>query len=288
MRTPKTLAPLLEDGLIDHVIQPLRSGKEADLFVVATAHGVRCAKVYKEARQRGFRQAGLYQEGRTVRDSRRGRAMAKKSRFGRHEREEVWQNAEVDALFRLADAGVRVPTPYLCIDGVLLMELIVDAAGEPAPRLSDLILTAAQATAIHATLMRDVARMLCAGIVHGDLSEYNVLLDDTGPVIIDLPQHLNAVANNNAAAFFVRDIDHLTAFFGRFAPPLATTDYGREMWALYQTRALQPDTPLTGIYHPESTPPDIAQVLREIDAARREEEHRQARLAAHAGAGHAD
>ena len=288
MRIPKTLAPLLEEGLIDHVIQPLRSGKEADLFVVATRDGVRCAKVYKEARQRSFRQAGLYQEGRTVRDSRRGRAMARKSRFGRHEREDIWQNAEVDALFLLADAGVRVPTPYLCIDGVLLMELIVDAAGDPAPRLSDLILTATEASTIHAALMRDVARMLCAGVVHGDLSEYNVLLDETGPVIIDLPQHLNAAANNNAAAFFVRDIDHLAAFFGRFAPPLAATDYGREMWALFKAQALQPDTPLTGIYRPESTPPDVAQVLREIDAARREEEHRRARLASQAEANHTD
>ncbi|WP_298138006.1 PA4780 family RIO1-like protein kinase [Acidiferrobacter sp.] len=288
MRIPKTLAPLLEDGLIDHVIQPLRSGKEADLFVVATAEGVRCAKVYKEARQRGFRQAGLYEEGRTVRDSRRTRAMAKRSRFGRHEREEIWQNAEVDALFRLADAGARVPKPYLCIDGVLLMELIVDAAGNPAPRLSDLTLTATEAVAIHAALMRDVARMLCAGIVHGDLSEYNVLLDTHGPVIIDLPQHLDAAANNNAAAFFVRDIDHLAAYLGRFAPALATTDYGREMWALHQARDLKPDTPLTGIYQPDATPPDIAQVLREIDAVRREEEHRQARLAARAEEGRAD
>ncbi len=285
MRSPKALAPLLEDGLIDHVIQPLRSGKEADLFVVATAQGVRCAKVYKEANKRGFRQAGLYQEGRTVRNSRRGRAMANKTRFGRQEQEEAWQNAEVGALFTLADAGVRVPKPYLFIDGVLLMELIVDAAGDAAPRLSDLDLTEAEATAIHATLMRDVARMLCAGIVHGDLSEYNVLLDSGGPVIIDLPQYLDAAANNNAAAFFVRDIDHLAAFFGRFAPHLSVTDYGREMWALYQGRALRPDTPLTGIYHPESAPADVAAVLREIDAARREEELRQARLTAQSEAG---
>ncbi len=280
--------PLLEDGLIDHVIQPLRSGKEADLFIVATSQGVRCAKVYKEARSRGFRQAVLYQEGRAVRNSRRDRAMANKSRFGRHEREEVWQNAEVSALFTLADAGVRVPKPYLCIDGVLLMELIVDDAGDPAPRLSDLVFTEDEAITIHATLMRDVARMLCADIVHGDLSEYNVLLDRAGPVIIDLPQHLSAVANNSAAAFFVRDIDHLAIFFGRFAPKLATSDYGREMWALYQARALGPETPLTGTYHPETTAPDIAAVLREIDAARREEEQRRARLAMQAETGSVD
>lgn len=280
--------PLLEDGLIDHVIQPMRSGKEADLFIVATPQGVRCAKVYKEARSRGFRQAVLYEEGRAVRSSRRGRAMASKSRFGRHEREEVWQSAEVGALFALADAGVRVPKPYLCVDGVLLMELIVDEAGDPAPRLSDLVFTEAEATAIHATLMREVARMLCADIVHGDLSEYNVLLDRAGPVIIDLPQHLNAVANNSAAAFFVRDIDHLAIFFGRFAPKLASSDYGREMWSLYQARALAPDTPLTGTYHPEATAPDIAAVLREIDAARREEEQRRARLAAQAEPGGID
>jgi RIO kinase 1 len=278
LRIPKTLAPLLEEGLIDHVIQPLRSGKEADLFVVATRDGVRCAKVYKEARQRSFRQAGLYQEGRTVRNSRRSRAMSNGTRYGRREQEEVWQSAEVAALFALAEAQVRVPRPYLFLDGVLLMELIVDDQGNAAPRLADVELTEQQAHSFHQTLITNIARMLCAGIVHGDLSEYNILIDATGPVIIDLPQSVNASANNNAAAFFVRDIDHIATFFGRFAPTILKTDYGREMWVLYKNGTLRPDTPLTGRFVPEAAPADVAAVLREIDAARVEEEWRRARL----------
>lgn len=278
MKSPKSLQPLIEDGVIDHVIRPLKSGKEAQIFVVSTAEGIRCAKVYKEANKRGFRQAGLYQEGRTVRNSRRGRAMSNGTRYGRREQEEVWQSAEVAALFALAEAEVRVPRPYLFLDGVLLMELIVDDQGNAAPRLADVELTEQQAHDFHQTLIINIARMLCAGIVHGDLSEYNILIDRTGPVIIDLPQSVNASANNNAAAFFVRDIDHLATFFGRFAPAILKTDYGREMWVLYKNGTLRPDTPLTGQFVPEAAPADVAAVLREIDAARLEEEWRRAQL----------
>jgi len=286
MKTPKGLTSLIEDGLIDQVIRPLRSGKEAQLFIVSTRDGIRCAKVYKEVNKRGFRQAGLYQEGRAVRNTRRSRAMAGGTRYGRREQEDAWQSAEVTALFALAEAQVRVPHPYLFSDGVLLMELIVDETGNAAPRLSDLELTAEQAYTFHSILMRNVARMLCAGIVHGDLSEYNILVDVAGPVIIDLPQSIDAAANNNAAAFFVRDIDHLALFFGRFAPDIAKTDYGREMWVLYQSGTLHPDSPLTGRFEPLHAPPDVAAVLREIDEARREEALRQARLAGTQGHGH--
>lgn len=279
MKTPKGLESLIEDGLIDRVIRPLRSGKEAQLFIVSTSQGIRCAKVYKEVNKRGFKQAGLYQEGRAVRNSRRSRAMTSGTRYGRREQEEAWQSAEVTALFALAEADVRVPRPYVFSDGVLLMELIVDDTGDAAPRLSDLELTKEQAQAFHAILIRNIARMLCAGIVHGDLSEYNILVDRDGPVIIDLPQSIDAAANNNAAAFFIRDVDHLAIFFGRFAPQIAKTDYGREMWVLYQSGELRPDSPLTGRFLPEQAPPDVAAVLREIDAARREEALRQARLA---------
>lgn len=278
MKIPKALQPLVEDGLIDQVIRPLKSGKEAQIFVVATRDGIRCAKVYKDVNKRGFRQAGLYQEGRTVRNSRRMRAMSSGTRYGRREQEEAWQSAEVDALFALADANVRVPRPYLFIDGVLLMELVVDSDGNAAPRLADLEMTEAEALAIHQTLMVNVVRMLCAGIVHGDLSEYNILVDAQGPVIIDLPQSVNASANNNAAAFFVRDIDHLAVYLGRFAPSILKTDYGREMWVLYKEGTLRPDSPLTGQFVATAAPADVLAVLREIDAARIEEEIRRARL----------
>lgn len=278
MKIPKRLQPLLDDGLIDTVIRPLKSGKEAQIYVVSTGTDILCAKVYKEANKRGFRQAALYQEGRAVRNTRRARAMASGTRYGRREQEDVWQTAEVQALFKLAEAGVRVPQPYTFVDGVLLMELIVDTDGNAAPRLGDLNLTAERAQELHQTLVADIARMLCVGIVHGDLSEYNILVNAAGPVIIDLPQAVDAAANNNAAAFFIRDVDHLATFFGRFAPQLLKTDYGREMWVLYKNGTLRPDTLLTGHFTPSTNTPDVASIIREIDAARAEEELRQQRL----------
>lgn len=270
MKTPKRLEPLIDSGLIDEVIRPLKSGKEAAVYVVRCGAEICCAKVYKEADKRGFRQSVLYQEGRKVRNSRRARAMEKGSRYGRQEQESAWQNAEVNALYRLADAGVRVPKPYNFVDGVLLMELVADADGNPAPRLNDLEMSAEQALAYHEFLIGQIVRMLCDGLVHGDLSEFNVLLGSDGPVIIDLPQAVDAAANNNARMMLERDVGNMAAYFGRFAPQLAASQYAREMWKLYQSGELHVDTKLTGRHADNAKPADLRGVLREIDAAREE------------------
>ncbi len=278
MRTPDRLEPLVADGLIDTVVRQLMSGKEAMVFVVRNGDEVLCAKVYKEANKRGFRQAVDYTEGRKVKNSRQARAMAKGTRYGRQEQEAAWQHAEVDALHRLADAGVRVPKPYNFHEGVLLMELVAGADGMPAPRLNDVVLTEDVALTYHAFLIRQVVLMLCAGIVHGDLSEYNILVDAEGPVIIDLPQAIDAAANNNAARLLERDVENLATYFGQFAPDLLRTDYGREIWSLYETASLFPDTVLTGQFKRTEKPTDLKAVMRVIDAARDEEAARLARM----------
>ena len=275
MKVPKRIQPLIEEGLVDAVLRQLMSGKEATVYVVRCGDDVRCAKVYKEASQRSFRQAASYQEGRKVKNSRQARAMEKGTRYGRKMQEEVWQNAEVDALYRLAAAGVRVPAPYICFEGVLLMELVTDAAGNAAPRLNDLDLSAEQALAYHAQLLRQVVLMLCAGVIHGDLSEYNILVDTAGPVIIDLPQAIDAASNTEAGAMLERDVANLAACLGRFAPEITHTQYGKEIWALYSAGLLRPDTVLTGHVALDMRPADVAAVLREIDVARQEEEERQ-------------
>ena len=270
MKIPPRIAPLVEDGLVDEVVRQLRSGKEASIFVVRCAGETRCAKVYKAAERRSFRSRARYQEGRGVRNSRRARAMEKGSRYGRGEAEAVWQTTEVDALWRLSAAGVRVPTPYQFVDGVLLMELVTDAAGHAAPRLDDLVPSADQARRWHGRLLQDVVRMLCAGLIHGDLSEYNVLVDVAGPVIIDLPQAVDAAGNNSAWEMLARDVDNLTAHFARFAPELADTEYALEIWGHYQRGTLTPHTELTGRCPREERPADLESVLREIEAAREE------------------
>lgn len=271
MKTPKGLESLIRDGLVDEVIRPLKSGKEASVYVVLCGSEIRCAKVYKEANQRNFRQATQYTEGRKVRNSRQTRAMQKGTRYGRKEQEAAWQNAEVDALYRLADAGVRVPRPHCFVDGVLLMELVTDSEGNAAPRLNDLVLSEAQAREYHDILLRQVVRMLCAGIIHGDLSEYNVLVGRDGPVIIDLPQAVDAAGNNNASRMLGRDVDNLAGYFGRFATDLLTTDYGMEIWTLYESLALHPDVSLTGRFERSRKLVNVGSVLQEIDAAREEE-----------------
>ncbi|HBP27979.1 PA4780 family RIO1-like protein kinase [Advenella sp. FME57] len=274
MKVPKRLVPLLEEGLIDAVLSQLMSGKEATVYVVRSGDATRCAKVYKDAKQRSFRQAASYRDGRKVQNSRQARAMEKGSRYGRQMQEEVWQNAEVDALFRLANAGVRVPQPYICTDGVLLMELVVDAEGDVAPRLNDVDLTQERALELHAMLLNQVVRMLCAGVIHGDLSEYNILLAADGPVIIDLPQAVDAAANTEAGAMLVRDVNNLAAYFGRFAPELLSASYGKEMWALYEAGELNVDVELTGYVEPDASPVDMDSLLLELEDSRLEEEAR--------------
>jgi RIO kinase 1 len=268
MKTPKSLEILVTDGFIDEVIHPLKSGKEAAVYVVRSEGEIRCAKVYKAANKRGFHKQALYQEGRKVRNSRQARAMKKNSRFGRQQQEEVWQNAEVDALYRLAAAGVRVPQPYNFVEGVLLMELVTDGHGAAAPRLNDLELTSEQALEYHDLIIKEVVRMLCAGLIHGDLSEFNILLDPHGPVIIDLPQAVDASANNNAARMLQRDVNNLAAYFGRFAPSLLTTSYGKEIWKIYERGTLTPDTKLTGYFKGSHKKADVKSIIREINDAR--------------------
>ena len=278
MKTPKRIQPLIEEGLIDSVVRQLMSGKEATVFVVRCGDDVRCAKVYKEASQRSFRQAASYQEGRKVKNSRQARAMEKGTRYGRKMQEEVWQNAEVDALYRLAGAGVRVPKPFICFEGVLLMELVTDADGNAAPRLNDVELTEELALEYHAQLLRQVVLMLCAGVIHGDLSEYNILVDAAGPVIIDLPQAIDAAGNTEAGPMLERDVINLRNFFSVFAPQLATTQYGKEIWQLYVSGLLQPDSILTGRVEIDTRPADVGAVMHEIALAEQEEQERQLRL----------
>ncbi|MFP5430032.1 MAG: PA4780 family RIO1-like protein kinase [Gammaproteobacteria bacterium] len=276
MKTPKRLEPLLEDGLIDEVVSQLKSGKEATVYLVRCGGVLRCAKVYKDAHHRSFKQASTYREGRKVRNTRDARAMEKGSRFGKQELEEAWQNAEVSALYRLADAGVRVPQPHGCFDGVLLMDMVSDGHGHPAPRLSEVPFTPEEAVACHDQLVREVVRMLCAGLVHGDLSEYNILIDPKGPVIIDLPQAVDAAGNNNAFAMLERDVRNLAEYFGQFAPELLDTRYAKEIWAIYEAGELVPDSHLTGEFEEDEAPADLDDLLREIMDARDEEERRKA------------
>lgn len=277
MKIPARLQPLIDDGVIDEVLYPLMSGKEASIYVVRCGADIRCAKVYKEAYKRSFKKAAHYREGRKTRNSRRGRAMEKRSKFGRQEQERAWQNAETDALYRLAEAGVRVPKPYGCFDGVLLMELVIDAEGEVAPRLAEVTMSAEQALEDHAQVMRDVVRMLCVGLIHGDLSEFNVLVDDYGPVIIDLPQVVDAAANNNAQAMLARDVNNMTLYYSQFAPELKQTNYAGEIWSLYEAGELTPDAALTGEFEGDTQNADVDDIMLAIKAALEEEEERQQR-----------
>ena len=282
MKPPKRLQSLIEEGLIDTVVRQLMSGKEAMVYVVRCGDETRCAKVYKEATERSFRQAVDYTENRKVKNSRQARAMAKGTKFGREAQEAAWQSAEVDALYRLAAAGVRVPKPYNFCDGVLLMELVTDEHGDAAPRLNDVVFSPEQARIHHAALLVEVVRMLCAGVVHGDLSEFNILLGHDngvdGPVIIDLPQAIDAAGNNHASRMLLRDVANLRGFFGQFAPELLLSQYGMEIWDLYQRGVLYPETVLTGRFERRAGAVDLSGVMREIDDARDEESARRVRM----------
>ncbi|MFM9968666.1 MAG: PA4780 family RIO1-like protein kinase [Burkholderiales bacterium] len=270
MKIPKRIQPLVEEGLVDDVVRQLMSGKEASVFVVRCGEEIRCAKVYKEAEKRNFRQSSAYQEGRKTKNSRDARARGKGTRYGRKMDEEAWQNAEVDALYRLAAAGVRVPKPHICIEGVLLMELVTDAQGNAAPRLNDVELTQALALEYHDMLLEQVMLMLRAGMIHGDLSEYNILVAADGPVIIDLPQAVDAASSSSAAVMLERDVSNLATYFGRFAPQLANSQYGKEIWALYEAGLLVPGVKLSGRVAADTRPGDSGAVLRELELARKE------------------
>ena len=278
MKIPKRLQPLVDDGLIDAVISRLMSGKEADVFIVRCGDHIRCAKVYKDAVKRSFKKAAQYQEGRKVRGGRQARAMGKRSSYGRQLEEEIWQTAEVDALSRLNEAGVRVPDTYCCVDGVLLMELVSDESGDVAPQLGHVSMSEHEALKQHKEMMHNIKLMLCAGIIHGDLSEFNVLVDDKGPVIIDLPQAVNASANNSAEAMFARDVNNMRRYYGEFAPQLLQTNYAKEMWALFEEGNLTPNSTLTGEFEDDDEEADVGAILEEIQAAEDEEKERLARI----------
>jgi RIO kinase 1 len=276
MKIPEGLQPLIDDGIIDEVIRSLRSGKEASIYIVRIGGELRCAKVYKDLRQRSFQQRAQYQEGRRVRSSRQARAMGRSTRFGRTMQETAWKSAEVDALVYLANAGIRVPTIYGFFGGVLLMELIVDRDGDIAPDLGEIDHPPQQARDFHQFLIRQIVGMLCAGLVHGDLSEYNVLVGVEGPVIIDLPQVVSATGNNNARAMLLRDVNNITATLGRFSPELLATRYGEEMWAQFENGTLTPDSVLTGEFSEDEGAADLLGTLAAIDDAREEAQLRQA------------
>jgi len=270
MKTPPGLQPLIDDGVIDEVLRSLKSGKEATVYTVRTGAQVRCAKVYRDMGQRSFQKRAQYQEGRKVRGSRQARAMAKSTRFGRKEAESAWKNTEVDALYKLAEAGVRVPRPFGYFNDTLVMELVTDALGNPAPRLGEVDLTPELAREYHAFLIRQIVRMLAIGLIHGDLSEFNVLVDANGPVIIDLPQAVNAAGNNAAFALLERDVNNIRGTLGRFAPELLETEFAREIWALFQAGELQADSELTGVFAREEIVVDPDKVMIVIDDAREE------------------
>jgi RIO kinase 1 len=270
MKIPAGLQPLIDDGVIDEVIRPLKSGKEAAVYVVRSGDEIRCAKVYKDMAQRSFQARVQYQEGRKVRGSRQNRAIGKATKFGRKEQETAWKNTEVDALYKLAAAGVRVPHPFGFFNGVLVMELVTDSAGHSAPRLGEVELEPEQARDYFHFLVRQVVRMLCLGLIHGDLSEYNVLVAPEGPVIIDLPQAVSAAGNNNARTMLLRDVNNIRASVARFAPELLASHYGEEMWALFEKGELRPDSELSGAFVFDTAPADLDAVLESIEDARQE------------------
>ena len=274
MRIPNNLISLADQGIIEEVVRPLMSGKEAEVFLVRSGGKLRVAKVYKEAQNRSFKNRAEYTEGRKVRNTRDQRAINKRSRHGRDQDEAAWRSTEVDMIYRLRDAGVRVPTPHHFIDGVLIMELITDAQGDPAPRLAEVSLSAEEAVKVFDRLLAEAIRMLCAGVVHGDLSDFNVLMGADGPVVIDLPQAVDASSNQNAKKLLLRDVDNLQRFLSRFVPNRQPLPYAQEMWDLYARSELTPETRLSGRFRTASKRVDTASLLELIGEADHDERRR--------------
>jgi RIO kinase 1 len=270
MKTPAALQPLIDDGVIDEVLRSLKSGKEATVYLVRAGAHLRCAKVYRDMAQRSFQKRAKYQEGRKVRGSRQARAIAKSTRFGRKEQEAAWKNAEVDALYKLVAAGVRVPKPFGYFNDTLIMELVTDAAGDPAPRLGEVDLSAETAREYHHFLIQQIVRMLSIGLIHGDLSEFNVLVGPDGPVIIDLPQAVNAAGNNGAFAMLERDVNNIRGSLGRYASELLETEFAHEMWAQFEQGELTADSKLTGVFARDEATVNPDTVLLAVEDAREE------------------
>ena len=244
---------LLSEGILDEVLGRLKSGKEAEVFRVVYRGQVVAAKVYKDRIQRSFQHNVAYKEGRKVRNSRTQRAIDKGSRFGRDEAEDAWKSSEAGTLQLLHRQGVRVPTPVLFYEGVLLMELVLDADGDTAPRLIEAAIEPEQASAIYRDLRGQIIKVLCCDLIHGDLSPYNVLLGTAGPTIIDFPQAISAAHNSQSEGFFQRDFENIFNFFAELDRRLlAQRGDGREIWRAYARRELSPD------YEPATRPPPRA------------------------------
>ncbi|MBS1121486.1 MAG: hypothetical protein H6Q90_3714 [Deltaproteobacteria bacterium] len=232
---------LVADGVIDEVLGRLKSGKEANISLVRRGDQTFAAKVYKDRATRSFKNNTEYKEGRKVRNTRTQRAMDSGGQFGRDAAEQEWKSAEADALFKLHGTGVRVPTPIMFYEGVLLMELVRDAEGRPAPRLIDVAIPPEEACAVFADLVAQMISMLCCDVIHGDLSPYNILAAAEGPTIIDFPQVISAVHSSRAEFFFLRDFDNVGRFLAGFDRSLAIHRAdGRAIWRAYVSRELTP------------------------------------------------
>ena len=283
MRVPESLVPLFDYGVLDEVVRPLMSGKEAHVYLVVSGGRYAVAKIYKDAQNRSFKHRAEYTEGRKVRNTRDQRAIANRSKHGREKDEAAWRSTEVDMIHRLHAAGVRVPVPYHFIEGVLLMELVTDADGNPAPRLGDLPFDAEGARAMYDRLVRAAVQMLCAGVVHGDLSEFNVLIAADGPVIIDFPQSIDSAHNTNARKLLIRDVDNLHRFLARHVPAGRRLPLAEEMWNLHEQNLLTPDTRLRGDFRVIERVANTASVLELIGDANHDERRRRDALGLRGG-----